>query len=148
MIHANRSTLKVFRVVFVLSSFVLAVAAPAATIYKWTDQRGETHYSDKKPAGNEWEIVNEGNISVIPSAVPNAPPPTPGPATATATNGDAQLAFERALAERRQRLLDQCARDRGVDCATQVDTELEAERIQATGRVIHLAPPRPVASPR
>jgi len=59
MIHANRSTLKVFQAVFALSSFVLAVATPAATIYKWTDQRGETHYSDKKPAGNQWEIVDE-----------------------------------------------------------------------------------------
>jgi hypothetical protein len=147
MIHANRSTLKVFQAVFALSSFVLAVAAPAATIYKWTDQRGETHYSDKKPAGNQWEIVDESKISVIPSTVPN-PPPTPGTATNTATNGDDQLAFDRALAERRQRLLEQCARDRGVDCARQVDTELDAERIQATGRVIHLAPPRPTVSPR
>jgi len=105
MIHANRSTLKVFQAVFALSSFVLAVATPAATIYKWTDQRGETHYSDKKPAGNQWEIVDESKISVIPSTVPN-PPPTPGTATNTATNGDDQLAFDRALAERRQRLLN------------------------------------------
>ena len=148
MIHASRSALVFFQAVFAFSSLVLAGAAGAAPIYKWTDQRGETHYSDKKPAGNRWEVVDEGNISVIPSAVPNAPPPTPGSATATATNGGDQLAFERALAERRQRLLDRCEQDRGVDCATQVDTELEAERIQATGRVMHLAPPRPAVSPR
>ena len=148
MIHTSRSALRVFQVAFALLPFVLAGAAGAATVYKWTDERGEVHYSDKKPAGEKWEIVDEGKISVIPSTVPSALPPASAPTTDTAKNDDDQLAFERALAERRQRLLDQCERDRGVDCATQADTELEAERIQATGRVIHLAPPRPAASPR
>jgi len=147
MIRTNRSALRVFRALFAVSSFMLAGAAGAATIYKWTDDRGEVHYSDKKPAGKKWEIVDESKISVIPNTVPNAASPSPPPTADTAKDND-RVAFERALAERRQRLLEKCEQDRGVDCATEVDTELEAERIQATGNVIHLAPPRAAASPR
>jgi hypothetical protein len=147
MIHTNhRFALRAFRAIFALWS-VFAVAAGAATIYKWTDDRGEVHYSDKKPAGAKWEIVDESKISVIPGTVPNASSPSPPPTGDTAKDND-QVAFERALAERRQRLVEKCEQDRGVDCATQVDTELDAERIQDTGGVIHLAPPRPAASPR
>ena len=148
MLRMNRFALTAFQAVLALSSLVLALSAGAATIYKWTDERGEIHYSDKRPAGSEWETVDEGNLSVIPSTLPSAPPASPPPVADTAKNDADQLAFERALAERRQRLLDKCEQERGVDCATQVDTELEAERIQATGRVIHLAPPRATASPR
>ena len=144
MIRISSVALRACQLVCALSPFVWTLAAGAATVYKWTDKRGEVHYSDKRPAGSDWEIVHDSNISVIPSVVPTAPPLSPSPSTETARD-DGQLAFERALAERRQRLLDQCEQDRGVDCATQVDTELQAERIQATGQVIHLAP-RPPAT--
>jgi len=51
-----------------------------------------------------------------------------------------QAADERALAERRQRMIDECVANHGYeeDCVREVDTELRAE---AAG-VIHLRAPR------
>ena len=47
-----------------------------------------------------------------------------------------------ALAQRRQQMIDDCEQNNGVDCATEVDTELEAEGSQEGSQVIHLAPQR------
>ena len=51
-----------------------------------------------------------------------------------------QAADERALAERRQRMIDECVANHGYeeDCVREVDTELRAE----AARVIHLRAPR------
>jgi hypothetical protein len=111
------------------------------------DENGEVHYSDKIPAGKTWAIVNDAPVSVIPSDVPATPIASPPPSRAGAEKGDL-AAIEHDLAERREKCLKECEQNHGVDCAAQVDTELEAERIQATGHVIHLAPPRPATAPR
>jgi len=51
----------------------------------------------------------------------------------------------RALAERRQKMIDDCEQNFGSeeDCTREVDTELRAEALQSGGRVIHLRPARP-----
>jgi len=51
-----------------------------------------------------------------------------------------QAADERALAERRQRMIEECIANHGSedDCVREVDTELRAE----AARVIHLRAPR------
>jgi hypothetical protein len=56
----------------------------------------------------------------------------------------AQQTPERALAERRQRMIDECEANHGseVDCKREVDTELRAEGLQTGARVIHLDRPR------
>jgi hypothetical protein len=53
-------------------------------------------------------------------------------------------AAERALAERRQRMIDECEQNHGseIDCKREVDTELRAEGLQSGGHVIHLSPGR------
>ena len=51
----------------------------------------------------------------------------------------------RALAERRQKMIDDCEQNFGTesDCEREVDTELRAEGLLQWGvRVIHLRPPR------
>ncbi len=49
----------------------------------------------------------------------------------------------RALAERRQKMIDDCEQNFGTDCEREVDTELRAEGLLQWGvRVIHLRPAR------
>ena len=51
-----------------------------------------------------------------------------------------RAADDPALAARRTEMIQKCEDNNGVDCATQVDTELGAELLQEGG-VQHLAPP-------
>ena len=55
-----------------------------------------------------------------------------------------EQAAARALAERRQKMIDDCEQNFGseIDCIREVDTELRAEALQSGGRVIHLRPAR------
>jgi hypothetical protein len=72
----------------------------------------------------------------------------PPPATASAASPSAadaereRQADERALAERRQRMIDDCEQNHGseIDCTRETDTELRAEGLQSGARVIHLRP--------
>jgi len=57
-----------------------------------------------------------------------------------AATADEQAAA-RALAERRQAMIDDCEQNDGIDCGREVDTELRAEALQSGRRVIHLARP-------
>jgi hypothetical protein len=61
--------------------------------------------------------------------------------------GDAEReeqAAARALAERRQKMIDDCEQNFGseIDCTREVDTELRAEGLQWGARVIRLRPAR------
>ena len=62
------------------------------------------------------------------------------PAAAVAAAEAREAVNERALAERRQRMIDECVANHGYeeDCVREVDTELRAE----AARVIHLRAPR------
>jgi hypothetical protein len=58
---------------------------------------------------------------------------------------DRQDDAARALAERRQQMIDECEQNHGseTDCVRETDTELRAEGLQASGRIVHLrAPPQ------
>ena len=56
-----------------------------------------------------------------------------------------EQAAARALAERRQKMIDDCEQNFGSenDCTREVDTELRAEGLQSGARVIHRRPARP-----
>jgi hypothetical protein len=88
-----------------LGVFAFAPAAHAVT-YKWVDDKGVVHYTDKIPA----EAVNKGNVELDKNAVPirrTDPPLTPEQRRAK-TEEDArqqQLTKDRELVERRDRAL-------------------------------------------
>ena|SRR5258706_16123313 len=75
-------------------------------------------------------------------------PPAPAAAAVPiASLGDEQRdqqAADRALAERRQRMIDDCEQNHGseIDCGREVETELRAEGLQSGSRVIHVRPIR------
>ena len=76
------------------------------------------------------------------------PPATEAAAVLIPAVSDAERAEQaaaRALAERRQKMIDDCEQNFGseADCTREVDTELRAEALQSGGRVIHLRPARP-----
>jgi len=50
-------------------------------------------------------------------------------------------ATAQAYAERRQKMIEDCEQNNGIDCKREVDTELRAEAIQRGGHVIHRMPP-------
>ena len=74
------------------------------------------------------------------------PPATEAAAVLIPTLSDEEReeqAAARALAERRQKMIDDCEQNFGTDCEREVDTELRAEGLLQWGvRVIHLRPPR------
>ena len=124
--------------------------ASAANIYKWVDESGMTHYSNKKPAGVKWKLMPEARLSVIPGERIGAQ------AARAARNGQTRTdpaaaspsADQTALDERRERLLRECHANNGVDCEREVDTQLRSERIQQGAPVIRVAPPRPGSASR
>jgi hypothetical protein len=76
------------------------------------------------------------------------PPATERAAALIPSLSDAEReehAAARALAERRQKMIDDCEQNFGseIDCTREVDTELRAEGLQWGARVIHLRPARP-----
>jgi len=75
------------------------------------------------------------------------PPATADAAVAISISEEAreEEAAARALAERRQKMIEDCEQSLGsaIDCARETDTELGAEGLQSGVRVIHLRPARP-----
>jgi hypothetical protein len=57
---------------------------------------------------------------------------------AQATSIDDQQQASKAYAERRQRMIEQCEQNNGIDCAREVDAELGAEALQQD-HVVHVA---------
>lgn len=56
-----------------------STAAAAQTIYRWTDKRGEVHYTDdprKVPPGTKLETTEGEELMVVPAPPPRAPAPT------------------------------------------------------------------------
>ena len=78
---------------------------------------------------------------------PYEPPAAGGTVILIPSLSDAEReeqAAARALAERRQKMIDDCEQNFGseMDCTREVDTELRAEGLQWGARVIHLRPVR------
>ena len=85
---------------------LLAAQAAHATTYKWVDDKGVVHYTDKIPL----EALNKGNVVLDKNGIPikrNDPPPTPEQRKARADEEarQQQLAKERDLVERKDRAL-------------------------------------------
>jgi hypothetical protein len=112
---------------------VLGIAR-ASEVNMWFDETGEVHYSDKPPAGMKAQRVSRRAPSII--ADMTAPDSTldsePAP-----VEDQQDGATAHADAERRQKMIEDCEQNHGVDCEHQVDTELGAEAIQRSGHVIH-----------
>ena len=58
---------------------------------------------------------------------------------AEATSIEDQQQMSEAYAERRQKMIDDCEQNNGIDCEREVDTELGAEAIQRR-HVVHAVP--------
>jgi hypothetical protein len=71
-------------------------------------------------------------------------PATMDPTSASAAERDRQDDEERALAGRKEEMIDECEQNHGseVDCERETDTELRAEGLQSRAHVIHLRPAR------
>jgi len=78
---------------------------------------------------------------------PYGPPATADAAVAISISEEAreEEAAARALAERRQKMIEDCEQSLGseIDCARETDTELGAEGLQSGLPVIHVGPARP-----
>ena len=89
-----------------LRAGVFAAQAAHAATYKWVDDKGVVHYTDKIPP----EAQNKGNVVLDKNGIPikrNDPPPTPEQRKARADEEarQQQLAKERELVERKDRAL-------------------------------------------
>jgi hypothetical protein len=90
-----------------LLALVLTFLAPAhATTYKWVDEKGIVHYTDKIPA----EALNKGNVELDKQGIPvkkTDPALTPEQRKARAAEEarQQQIAKDRELVERRDRAL-------------------------------------------
>ncbi|GAA5179768.1 hypothetical protein GCM10025771_22660 [Niveibacterium umoris] len=134
-----------------LFMLVTMFATPTlAEVWKWTDSEGHTHYGDTPPAGVKASKVGDAGVSVVPAItgddsrpptpqVPAAParPPAPevkGSGTNTAADAEA----------RRQRMIERCEKDRGVDCEENVDRMLDGSPGVSPGAAdypVWIAPP-------
>ena len=65
-----------------------------------------------------------------PVTITELPGFNPSQTAAQATSIDDQVQASEAYAERRQRMIEQCEQNNGIDCANEVDTELRAEGVQ------------------
>ena len=78
---------------------------------------------------------------------PYGPPVTADAAVRVSISEEAreEEAAARALAERRQKMIEDCKQNLGteIDCARETDTELGAESLQRGEHTIHLRPARP-----
>jgi hypothetical protein len=119
---------------------VLVGSAQAGEIYKWVDDTGGTHYSDTVSAGVKAQRVSEGDLSIIPSTTPRDSTLEAAPASdaePAPIEDQREAAAAQAYSERRQRMIEDCEQNNGIDCEREVDTELGAEAIQQGGYVIH-----------
>ena len=93
----------------VIAATLLLVAQPSlAALYKWVDEKGVVHYSDKVPP----EAIDKGNVELNKEGIPvkrNDPAPTAEQRRAKAAEEERQkaLAKEREVVDRRDRALQQ-----------------------------------------
>ena len=136
-----------------LSAACLIVAitgsATAAEIYKWVDENGTTHYSNVRPKGMKWTLLSEDKVSIISADRIGAEAAKAAQREAARTAGRVPSSNQSSVAgtppvaptsnlvwQRREVLMRECLRNRGVDCDREVDTEL-----RAGGNVVRTVPP-------
>jgi len=100
--------MKTTALVIAAAAALLAAQGSLATLYKWVDDKGVVHYSDKVPP----EAMDKTNIELNKEGVPvkrNDPPPNAEQRRAKAAEDERQkvLAKEHEIVERRDRALVQ-----------------------------------------
>ena len=133
------------RALWITAAAALLIAQPSlAAMYKWVDEKGNVHYSDKMPP----EASDKANVELSKEGVPikrNAAPPTAEQRRAKAAEEEQQkvLAREREIVERRDRALVQSyTSEDEIDLARQramatIDTQLQSAQaysVQLTRR--------------
>jgi hypothetical protein len=78
-------------VLLVIAPLLLTAVPAHAKIYKWVDEKGVTHFSDRKPpagSGQEAEEYepDEGSIQILPDPRPAAPGPAAEPESPSLTD--------------------------------------------------------------
>ena len=141
--HAARVAL-----IALIFPMVLGIAR-ASEVNMWFDETGQVHYSDmpladvKAPrvpqsetfrTGMKAPSLSRGGPSII--AGTTAPDST-SDAEPVHTEDQQDASAAQAYAERRQKMIEDCEQNNGIDCEREVDTELGAEAIQRSGHVIH-----------
>ena len=108
----------------VAAAALLALTGHArAALYKWVDEHGEVHYSDKVPP----EAVNKGNVELNKQAVPikkTEPALTPEQLRAKAADDERQ----RALAKQQEEI---ARRDRALLASYTSENEIDLARTRA-----------------
>lgn len=139
------------RLILLLFGSGLMVNTALAEVYKWTDSKGRTVYGDQPPPNAQTTLVRD-KISVVP-ATENAPP-SPKPKQDSAPSAQASQDSNKTEAQaKRQRMIDRCKAQRGINCEEEVDAQLDsrAQDTQPTElyRVwIPRHPPRPAPRPK
>jgi hypothetical protein len=112
-----------------IAAFALAIAAaPAlAAMYKWVDDKGVVHYTDKMPP----EAVDKGNVEFNKQGIPikrNDPAPTAEQRRARAAEEERQR-----VVAREQEVVDR--RDRALMQSYTSEDEIELARHRALGTI-------------
>ena len=104
-----------------LALLLAAAYAPAAT-YKWVDEKGVTHYTDKMPP----EAVNKSNVELNKQGIPvKKTAPAVTPEQVKAREAEAERAQEAARQEQAQARKDRALLD---SYTTEADIELAKNR--------------------
>jgi hypothetical protein len=136
--NINRQPSHAARVALIALLFPMVLGiARASEVNMWFDETGEVHYSDQPPAGRKAPRVSRRAPGIIADmAASDSAPDSESARVEDQQDG----ATAQADAERRQKMIEDCEQNHGVDCERQVDTELGAEAIQRGGHVIHQMP--------
>lgn len=118
------------RSIFALLALVVAVAAteaPAKELYRWTDENGVVHYSDKKPPGNQ--AYQAQTVADEPVAAPAAAPP------AEAQPGEAQPSVAQQRREEIHRKKQEAREEQAERSARCAAWQAEVDRLEPSRRV-------------
>jgi hypothetical protein len=86
-----------FRLTAVLCGLLVAAAAEASAVYKWTDDKGVVQYTDAPPEGRKFEKLDVGGAGS--RAERDRPAPTPAPDDSAPSPAQQRLATMRANCE-------------------------------------------------
>jgi len=123
------------RTIFVLLAIVVAVAAteaPAKELYRWTDENGVVHFSDKKPPGNQ---AYQSQVVTDEAPVPaeaDSPAVAEGEAEAEALHNVAQQRREEIARKKQEARQEQA--ERSTQCAA---WQAEVDRLEPSRRVYY-----------
>ncbi|MDR0717664.1 MAG: DUF4124 domain-containing protein [Azoarcus sp.] len=101
------------KTILLILSLCLSCVAAAGSVYRWTDEQGQVHYSDAPPAGVKAKPVETGNITIIPT-----PPAFTPEALAANRQAYRQAREERKLAELQAQLEEERAARREAERKT------------------------------